>query len=351
MKQITLIPGNGIGPEVIEAAVECVQATGAKIEWEMHEIKNGALEGEVIDSIKKNKVALKGPITTPIGKGYRSLNVQLRNALELFAGVRPVKLFPGVKSSYKKVDMVIIRENTEDLYAGIEFRKGTREQKQLLSFLKKHSYNVPADSGISLKPNSVRASKRIAEYAFHYAKQNKRKKITVGHKANILKDSDGLFLETVKKAAAYHKHMKVKFEDMIMDHLCMQLVRKPEEFDVLVLPNLYGDIVSDLCAGLVGGLGMVGGANIGKKYAVFETVHGTAPKYAGKNKANPLGAILSATLMLEHIGMQKQAGKIKKAAGQVLKEGKTLTFDLNRKGKPATTTQMTQAIIQKIGVE
>ncbi len=347
MKKATLIPGDGIGPEVIEAAVDCVRASGAEIEWELQEMRNGFLGEEVVESIKKNRVALKGPITTPIGKGYRSLNVQLRNELELFAGVRPVKLLPGIKSHYEKVDIVIFRENTEDLYAGIEFRKGSKAQKQLLAFLKKHSYNVPEDSGISLKPNSVKASKRIAEFAFHYAEKNGRKKITAGHKANILKDSDGLFLETARRVAGYHKHMKIAFNDMIMDHLCMQLVRKPEEFDVLLLPNLYGDIVSDLCAGLVGGLGMVGGANIGTKHAVFETVHGTAPKHAGKNDANPAGAILSACMMLDYIGMKPKAARIRNALGKVIKEGKTLTYDIAGR-KPSTTTQMAQAIIKKI---
>jgi len=347
MQKITLIPGEGIGPEVIEAAVDCVEASGTKTSWETQEIRNGFLSPEVIASIKKNRVALKGPIATPIGKGFRSVNVQLREQLGLFAGVRPAKLFQGVKSPFKGADIVVIRENTEDLYAGIEFRKGSIEQKKLLGFLGKSlSISIASDSGISLKPISAKASRRITEFAFDYAKQNNRKKITVGHKANILKYSDGLFLETARKVAA--KRKSTMFEDILLDHLCMQLVKKPQEFDVIVLPNLYGDIVSELCSGLVGGVGMVPGANIGRKYAVFETVHGTAPKYAGKNKANPCSAILSAALMLKHIGKTREGKKIEEAVAQVIKEGKHLTLDLKAKGRAAKTTEMTQTIIKKI---
>jgi len=333
-----LIPGDGIGPEVTDAAVRCINAV-AKIEWERviageQAIKKYGtpLPESVIDSIKKNKIALKGPITTPVGKGFRSVNVALRKELDLFANVRPAKIYPGVKTRFKDIDLVVVRENLEDLYIGIEYEKGKFP-------------NVGKDAAVSLKVISEKNSKQIVNFAFKYALGHKRKKVTAVHKANILKLTDGLFLEVARKVAK--KYPKIEFEDKIVDNMCMQLVQKPEIYDILVCPNLYGDIISDLCSGLVGGLGVAPSANIGKKYAVFEPVHGSAPKYAGKNKANPTAMILSGILMLRYMGKGKEADKLEKALRQVLKEGKSVTYDLASK-KPVGTKQMADAIIKKL---
>jgi len=341
MVKVTLIPGDGVGPEVIDAAKRCVEATGVKITWDVQKVK-GKLNPSVLHSIKKNKVALKGPITTPIGKGFRSLNVALRQELDLYANVRPAKYYAGVKSAFKNVDLVVIRENTEDLYVGIEYEKG-KDAKKLIDFVKKtKKKEIRKDSGISLKPNSVFGSKRIVEFAFDYAKENKRKKVTAVHKANILKYSDGLFMKVAEQVS---KRYRISFEQKLIDNMCMQLVQKPHLYDVLVLPNLYGDIVSDLCAGLVGGLGVAPSGNIGKKYAMFEPVHGSAPKYKGKNKVNPTAAILSGVLLLRHIEEEKAANRLERAVAHVIKAGKKVTYDL---GGKTGTKQMADEVIRNI---
>ena len=327
-KNICLLPGDGIGPEITRAVASILQAADAPIEWEEQSAGAAVLEAEgevlpqrVLDSIAKNTVALKGPITTPIGKGFRSVNVALRKALDLYACVRPAKTLPGVKSRYDKVDLVIVRENTEDLYAGIE-RK------------------VDDDTAESIKRITRGASERIARYAFDYAVKNNRRKVTAVSKANICKFSDGLFLEAVRAVA--QEYPQITYDEVLVDNLCMQLVINPEIYDVLVLPNLYGDIVSDLAAGLTGGLGVAPGANIGVKAAVFEAVHGSSPALAGQNKANPTALLLSACLMLRHLGEADCAQRIETALLNVLKEGKTLTFDL---GGSATTQQFAEAVI------
>jgi len=359
MYKITLIPGDGIGPEVSEAARRCIEATGVNIEWETVEAGSDVIKKfgtplpeKVIESIKKNKVAIKGPIVTPVGTGFRSVNVALRKKLNLYTCLRPTKSYDGIPlSRYSGVDIVIFRENTEDLYAGIEFEENTAEQKKLAEEIKKLSgEDIPEGSGISIKPISRFATRRIFKFAFDYAVKNNRKKVTCVHKANIMKYTDGLFLDEARKVAALYEG-KVEFEDRIVDNMCMQLVLRPENFDCLVLPNLYGDIISDLCAGLVGGLGVAPGANIGDEYAVFEATHGSAPKYKGQNKVNPCAMILSGVLMLKHIGEQKAARCLEKATADVISEGKFVTYDLkkDRNDKTAVgTSQMADAIIEKI---
>lgn len=336
--KITLIPGDGIGPEVSESMKRCMEAIGLKIDWEVIEVDGTDKDTlqHAIDSIKKNKIAIKGPVTTPIGKGFRSINVFLRQELDLFAGLRPCKIYPGVKTRFDEVDLVVVRENTEDLYIGIEFPIGDKR-------IQKISNKIRKDSALSLKPISVFASKRIVKFAFDYAVKNKRRKVTAVHKANIMKYTDGLFLDVARQVS---KNYKIEFEDRLVDNMCMQLVQKPELYDVIVLPNLYGDIVSDLCAGLVGGLGVVPGANIGDKYSIFESVHGSAPKYAGKNKVNPTAMILSGVLMLKHLGKNKEADRLEKALATVIREGKKVTYDLSKKS--VGTREMTDEIIKKI---
>lgn len=356
--KVTLIPGDGIGYELSLAAVRCIEATGVDIQWDNLLAGADALDktGEllpqkVLDSIKKNKVALKGPITTPIGVGFRSVNVAIRQALDLFACVRPAKSYPGVKSRFKDIDLVIVRENSEDLYAGIEFQQGQPETAALIAQIQKcTNKNIRYDSGISIKPISKFASERIVRYAFTYALENKRKKITCVHKANIMKFTDGLFLQVARQVAGEFAG-KIIFEEAIVDNMAMQLVQKPHNYDVLVLPNLYGDILSDLCAGLIGGLGVAPGANIGEQMAVFEAVHGSAPKYKGKNKANPTAMILSGVLMLRYINESKAADNLEEAVKQVIAEGKFVTYDL--KADPLDpsavgTAQMADAIIEKL---
>lgn len=337
---ITFIPGDGVGPEVTEAARRCIEATGVDIKWDIIKVngKNKKTIEKVISSIKKNKVALKGPITTPIGKGFRSVNVHFRQALDLFAGLRPCKAYPGVKTCFPGLDLVIVRENTEDLYSGIEFKKGDKA-------IRKISNKIRKDAGVSIKPISVFGSKRIVKFAFDYAVKHKRKKVTAVHKANIMKYTDGLFLDVARKMSK--KYKKIEFNDRIVDNMCMQLIQKPQSYDVLVLPNLYGDIISDLVAGLVGGLGVVPSANIGSKYAVFEAVHGSAPKYAGKNKVNPSAMILSGVMMLRHLGEEKKADKLEKSVSAVIKEGRKVTYDLARK-KPVGTKQMADEVINSL---
>ena len=356
--KVTLIPGDGIGPEVSRAAKMCLEATGVGFEWEEVIAGSSAIEKfgtplpeYVLKSVRKNKVAIKGPIITPVGKGFRSVNVALRQELGLFACLRPVKTIPGVRTPYSNVDLVIVRENTEDLYAGIEFEKGKPETGKLISLLRElQPKKISPDSAISIKPISVKATKRIAEFAFEYALKNNRKKVTAAHKANIMKFSDGLFLETARKIARKYAG-RVDFEDCLVDNLSMQLVRNPQNFDVLVLPNLYGDIISDLCAGLIGGLGIAAGANIGKGIACFEPVHGAAPKYAGLNKVNPTAAILSGALMLKYLGEEDAASRLENAVIEVIKEGKSVTYDLKQdRNDPSAcgTTQMAEAICKKL---
>jgi len=357
-RKITLIPGDGIGPEVTEAARRCIEATGVEIEWEeviagqdAKDKLGSILPDEVLVSIKKNRVALKGPIITPIGEGFRSVNVAIRQILDLYACVRPAKSYPGVKSRYKDIDLVVIRENSEDLYAGIEFQEGQPHTSKLIAEIEKYSEKkIRPDSGIAIKPISRYASEKIIRFAFEYAINFKRKKVTAVHKANIMKFSDGLFLKTAREVAGDYTK-RVAFEEAIVDNMAMQLVQKPHNYDVLVLPNLYGDIISDLCAGLVGGLGIAPGANIGDDLAVFEAVHGSAPKYKGLNKVNPTAMILSGMLMLKYIKEDKAARSLEQATREVIAEAKSVTYDL--KADPGDisavgTKQMADAIIQKI---
>ncbi|MFC1674872.1 isocitrate/isopropylmalate dehydrogenase family protein [Candidatus Omnitrophota bacterium] len=356
--KITLIPGDGIGPEITEATTRCIEASGVKVEWE--EVTAGAdalsatgelLPEKVLDSIRKNKVAIKGPIITPIGEGFRSVNVAIRHALDLFACVRPAKSYPGVRSQYKDIDLVIVRENSEDLYAGIELEEGKPDTKKFIQDVEKYtSKKIRPDSGISIKPISRYASERIVRFAFEYAIKLKRKKVTAVHKANIMKFSDGLFLKCAREVAKEYLG-KIEFSEAIVDNMCMQLVQKPHNYDVLVLPNVYGDIISDLCAGLVGGLGVAPGANLGCDMAVFEAVHGAAPKYKGQNKVNPMAMILSGVLMLRYIKEEKAADRLEAAVKEVLKEAKSVTYDLKADRNDPTavgTRQMADAIIQKL---
>jgi isocitrate dehydrogenase (NAD+) len=357
MRKVTLITGDGIGPEIAEAARRCVDATGAKIEWERAEAGVDVMErlgtplpDATLESVKRNGLALKAPITTPVGTGFRSINVYLRQALDLFVCLRPCKSYKGVRSKYNDIDLVIVRENTEDLYAGIEYEKGKDDTLELINWLNKHSKRqVTADSGISIKPISVKGTERIFRFAFDYARVNKRRKVTSVHKANIMKFTDGLWLETSRNVAK--EYPDIEFEDRIVDNMCMQLVQKPELYDILVLPNLYGDILSDLCAGLVGGLGVAPGANIGIKGAVFEATHGSAPKYKGLNKVNPTALILSGVLMLRHLGLAAEADRLENATAAVIAEGKAVTYDMkeNRDDPTAvSTSQMADAIIAKM---
>ncbi|MCM8765704.1 MAG: isocitrate/isopropylmalate dehydrogenase family protein [Candidatus Omnitrophica bacterium] len=358
--KVTLIPGDGIGPEVIEAAKRCVSATGVEIVWE--EVMAGEkaiakygtpLPETVLESLRRNKVGLKGPITTPIGTGFRSVNVSLRQELDLYACLRPCKLYPGVRTYYKnsKIDIVIVRENSEDLYAGIEFEEGKEDTRKIIKEIERFSQRkIRPDSGISIKPISRFASQRIVRFAFAYALKNNRKKVTCVHKANIMKFTDGLFLRTAEDVASEYRG-KIDFESVIVDNLAMQLVQKPENFDVLVLPNLYGDIISDLCAGLVGGLGIAPGANIGDNIALFEPVHGSAPKYKGLNKVNPTATILSGVLMLRYLGETKAAEKLENALSRIIKEGKYVTYDLKSDRDDPTavgTLEMAEAICKEI---
>ena len=308
MYKVTLIPGDGTGPEITDAVRRVLEATGVSFEWEIQNAgedvyhkEGNPLPDRVLESIKRNKVALKGPITTPVGTGFRSVNVTLRQALDLYSCLRPCKSYAGARTKYSNIDLVIVRENTEDLYAGIEYQKGSEGAKAVIDLVKNISGNtIRSDSGISIKPISVYGSERIVRFAFEYARKNKRRKVTSVHKANIMKYSDGLFLEVSREVAK--EYPDIEFEDKIIDNMCMQLVQKPELYDVLVLPNLYGDIVSDLAAGLIGGLGLAPGANLGSEYAVFEATHGSAPKYKGLNKVNPFAMMLSGVMMLRYLG-------------------------------------------------
>jgi isocitrate dehydrogenase (NAD+) len=328
---VTLIPGDGTGPELARALETVIAATGVPIEWERHDAGVDVMEKygtplpeQVLESVRRNKVAIKGPITTPVGSGFRSVNVALRKELDLYACLRPAESLKGVRSRYENIDLVIVRENTEDLYAGIE-------------------HMVGADAAESIKIITRKGSERIARFAFAYARKHGRRKVTAVHKANIMKCTDGLFLEVAREVA--QRYSDIEFEDRIVDNMCMQLVQKPELYDVLLLPNLYGDIVSDLCAGLVGGLGVAPGANIGEGIAVFEPVHGSAPKYTGQNKVNPTALLLSGVLMLDHLGESEAAKRMHAAIAAVIAEGKHVTYDL---GGAAGTQEMAAAIARRL---
>ncbi len=360
MYTITLIPGDGVGPEISEATRQALDATGVKIKWEIQDAgedvyrkEGNPLPERVIASIKKNKIAIKGPVTTPVGTGFRSVNVTLRQALDLYCCLRPCRSFRGARTRYENIDLVIVRENTEDLYAGIEFQKDSEEVKKLIDFIKGTiKKDIRRDSGISIKPISVYGTERIVKFAFEYARKNKRKKVTAVHKANIMKYSDGLFLEVARNVAS--KYSDIEFEDRIVDNMCMQLVQKPELYDVMVLPNLYGDIVSDLAAGLIGGLGLAPGANIGDEMAVFEPTHGSAPKYKGLNKMNPFAMMLSGVMMLRHLGETNAAERLERAIEAVIEEGKHVTYDMKPKPDDPTaakTSEVADAVIQKLKAE
>lgn len=330
MRTITLIPGDGTGPELTAAMRRAVDATGVKLAWEVVEAGEAStskggdpLPPAALDSIRKNRVAIKGPLSTPIGKGYRSVNVALRKEFDLFAGIRPCKSMEGIRSPFKDVDLVLVRENTEDLYAGVE-------------------HMVGKDAAESIRIITREGTKRIAHAAFEYAAMNARRKVTIVHKANILKLSDGLFLEVARDVAKDYPAIAV--EDRIVDNMAMQLVQRPEEYDVLLCPNLYGDILSDLCAALVGGLGVAPGANLGRDCAIFEAVHGSAPQFKGQDKLNPTALILTAAMMLDHVNEGRAADKLRRAVAAVIAEGRTVTGDL---GGTASTTAMTDAIIAK----
>jgi isocitrate dehydrogenase (NAD+) len=357
---VTLILGDGTGPELAAAARKCIDATGVSIKWDEQEAGVDCLEKygtplpESLNvSIKRTKVGLKAPITTPVGTGFRSVNVHLRQVFGLYACLRPCKSYKGVRSRYSDIDLVIVRENTEDLYAGIEFQRGTDALRQVydrINEVSSRKIGTPADAtGISIKPISVPGTERIHKFAFEYARTHGRKKVTTVHKANIMKFTDGLWLEVARQVAK--SYPDIEFEDRIVDNMCMQLVQKPELYDVLVLPNLYGDILSDLCAGLVGGLGVAPGANIGPDTAIFEATHGSAPKYKGLNKVNPVAVILSGALMLEHLGELDAAARLEKAIADVIAEGKSVTYDMKADRNDPTavgTREMAQAIVDKL---
>jgi isocitrate dehydrogenase (NAD+) len=354
---VTLIPGDGTGPEITEATRRVLEATGVAFDWdvrqagaEMLEKYGTVLPEDVIDSIKRTHVGLKGPVTTPAGKGQRSANVTLRKRLDLYANIRPAKTYPGLRSRYENVDLIIVRENTEDLYAGIEFQRGTPEYEEILETVKRLTgYALDADSAMSIKYISAAASRRIVKFAFEYARANRRRKVTAVHKANIMKLSDGLFLAMANEVAK--EYPDIQYEDRIVDNMCMQLVQKPECYDVLVLPNLYGDIISDLSAGLIGGLGVAPGANIGNQYAVFEPVHGSAPKYARQNKVNPMAMMFSGVLMLRYLNEREAATRLERALMQVIAEGKNVTYDLKPRPDDPTavgTSQVADAVIEKL---
>jgi isocitrate dehydrogenase (NAD+) len=358
--RVTLVPGDGTGPEIAEATQRVLEATGVEFDWDvqhagadvMDQYGGNPLPDHVLDSIKTNGVAIKGPITTPVGTGFRSVNVALRKTLDLFGQVRPCKSYPGVRSRYESVDLIVIRENTEDLYAGIELEEGSAEAEELIRWLEEHSQaRVREDSGLSVKPISVGGTRRIVEFAFDYARRNGRRKVTAVHKANIMKFTDGLFLRVAREVAAEHED--VEFEDRIVDNLSMQLVQRPEEYDVLVCPNLYGDIVSDLAAGLVGGLGLAPGGNFGTQAAVFEPTHGSAPKYTGQNKVNPMAMMLSGVMMLRHLEERDAADRLESAIADVIAAGKRVTYDMKPTRDDPTavgTSEVADAIVDRMGV-
>jgi isocitrate dehydrogenase (NAD+) len=357
--RVTLIPGDGTGPELTEATRRVLEATGVEFDWDLREAGadvmdrygGNPLPDEVLDAIRETGVALKGPITTPVGGGFRSVNVALRKSLDLYAQVRPCKTYPGVRTRFDDVDLIVVRENTEDLYAGIEYEQGTDDARELIEWIKSKGGKLAHDdAGISIKPISITGTRRIVQFAFDYARRNGRRKVTAVHKANIMKFTDGLYLHVAREVA--EQNNDIQFDDRIVDNMCMQLVQRPEEYDVLVLPNLYGDVLSDLCAGMIGGLGLAPGANFGEGIAIFEPTHGSAPKYAGQNKVNPMAQLLSGMLMLRHLDEQDAADNLEQAIADVIREGKSVTYDMKpRRDDPAAvgTSQVADAIIEKLG--
>jgi isocitrate dehydrogenase (NAD+) len=355
--RVTFIRGDGTGPELSEATARVLEATGVEFEWDwqdagadVYEAEGNPLPDRVLESIRKNKIAIKAPITTPVGSGFRSVNVALRKELDLYCCLRPCKAYRGVRTRFPETDIVIVRENHEDLYAGIEFEQGSEEAGKLRETIKELSgKEIREDAGISIKPISIFGTRRIVRSAFEYARANDRRKVTAAHKANIMKFSDGLFLHTAEEVAQEYPDME--FEDRIIDNLCNQLVSRPEEYDVVVLPNLYGDIVSDLGAGMIGGLGMAPGGNIGDDYAVFEATHGSAPKYKGMNKVNPMALMLSGVMMLRHLGEQDASRQMESAIAAVIEEGKSVTYDMKPTRDDPTavgTSDVADAIIEKM---
>ncbi len=354
---VTLIPGDGVGPEICDAAVQVLEATGVEFDWDVQQAGENVIKEfgtplpeHVLASIRKNKVALKGPISTPIGSGFRSVNVALRQELDLYALVRPVKAYKGARNLRDDLDFVIVRENTEDIYAGIEFELGTPDCDRMIAEIsaltKKH---IRPDSGLSIKPISVSGSQRIVEFAFDYARKNGRRKVTAVHKANIMKHTDGVFLAVARQVAERNKD--IEFEDRIVDNMCMQLVLRPQEYDILCCINLYGDIISDLGAGMIGGLGLAPGANIGTKEAVFEATHGSAPKYKGLNKVNPMAVMLSGVLMLRHLNETAAADALEGAIAGVIADGRNVTYDLKERRDDATsvgTSQVADAVVAQL---
>src|SRR5256714_7103463 len=333
--RVILIPGDGTGPELTEATRRVLEATGVEFDWDvrhagtdvMEEHGGNRLRDEVLDAIRGAGGGVEGPVAAPVGGGFRSVNGGPRKALDLYAQVRPCKSYAGVRTRFPEVDLVVVRENTEDLYAGIEFEEGSDEALELIDWISnKAQTRVRQDSGLSIKPISVSGTRRIVEYAFDYARRNGRRKVTAVHKANIMKFSDGLYLRVAREVA--EENADIEFDDRIVDNMCMQLVQRPEEYDVLVLPNLYGDVLSDLCAGMIGGLGLAPGANYGENVAVFEPTHGSAPKYAGQNKVNPMAQMLSGMLMLRHLEEREAADNLERAIAEGIREGKSGTYDL-----------------------
>jgi isocitrate dehydrogenase (NAD+) len=354
--EVTLVPGDGTGPELIEATRRVLEATGVEFEWDEHPAGEDVYAEEgtpfpdrTLDSIRRTKVGIKGPTTTPVGSGFRSVNVLLRKELDLYACIRPCKAYEGVRTRYPETDIVIVRENTEDLYAGIEFERGSEDNEKLREFLGTLGATIREDAGISIKPISVFGTDRIVEAAFRYAEDNGRSKVTAVHKANIMKFSDGLFLEVARQVA--ERHPDIEFEDRIVDNLCNQLVSRPDEYDVIVLPNLYGDIVSDLGAGMIGGLGLAPGANIGTEAAMFEATHGSAPKYKGQNKVNPTALMLSGVLMLRHLDEREAGDRLEAAIAEVIRKGEKVTYDLKpSRDDPSAvgTSEFADAVIEQM---
>ena len=356
---VTLIPGDGTGPEIMQATRRALEATGVAFNWDVQDAGVDVMErlgtplpDQVIESIRRNKVAIKGPITTPVGTGFRSVNVALRKALDLYTNLRPCKTYKGVRSKYEDINLVVVRENTEDLYAGVEFDVNTPETAELLEeFHRLGGYTLRKDSALAIKAISITGSRRIVRFAFEYARQNKRKRVSAVHKANIMKYADGLFLHVAEELA--QEYPDIEFNNVIVDNMCMQLVQKPDLYDVMVMPNLYGDILSDLCAGLVGGLGIAPGANIGDDIAVFEPIHGSAPKYAGQNKVNPTAAMLSGVMMLRYLNEMDAADRLEQAIASVIAEGKDVTYDLKpRRDDPTAvgTAEFGDAVVRKVQV-
>jgi isocitrate dehydrogenase (NAD+) len=356
--RVTFIPGDGVGPELSEATRRVLEGTGVKFDWDVQDAGADVMDrygtplpDHVLSSIRETKVAIKGPITTPIGTGFRSVNVALRKELDLYCCLRPCKYYEGIPGAVPGTDVVICRENHEDLYAGIEFEQGTEDAMKVIGFLNSvQSKQIREDSGISIKPISIWGTQRIARFALEYARRYKRRTVTAVHKSNIMKFSDGLFLRVAREVAG--DYPDISFEDRIVDNLAMQLVKRPSEYDVLLLPNLYGDIISDLCAGLIGGLGVAPGANLGDEVAVFEATHGSAPKYKGQNKVNPMAMMFSGVLMLRHLGEEQAADRLEWALAEVIREGRSVTYDLKeRRDDPSAvgTSQVADGVIAKLG--